>query len=248
MFWTGTQSVRHPELLRNVLCLVCAFGFLGTLGTARARADLYVLNTGIDTSPPGGPEAATDNLWRVSYTYPAGGNPTVDSLITVTGSAFPFGHWFADSATSEWLTPSNFNRNNAPPPSSQPPVTFSYFTTFNLTASQAQYVSINGLWSSDNNGVEIDLNGNAVWTGDTGLTAFTGWHPFSIGSGSGFHAGTNTLLFQVVNESRDLGNPTGFRLEGSVATPEPSTMLVGLFGGAFLGIGAWRGRKKTIIR
>jgi len=232
---------------RKVLFLALTVMAFGALGTAPARADLYVLNTGIDTSPPGGPEAATDNLWRVSYTLPPSGTPTVGSLITVTGSAFPFGHWFADSTTSEWLTPSNFGRGNAPPSLSQPPLTFSYFTTFNLTASQAQFASIQGLWSSDNNGVEIDLNGKAVWTGNTGDTAFTGWHPFSIGLGSGFQAGLNTLLFQVVNLPQDVQNPTGFRLESSVAVPEPSTMLVGLFGGALIGIGVWKGRKKAVV-
>jgi hypothetical protein len=250
MCWSRTQSVRCTDLLRNILYLLCACAFLVTFGNTRARAELYVLNTGVDTSPPGGSEAATDNLWRVSYTYPAGGNPTVDGLITVTGNAFPFGYWFANSATSEWLTPSNFDRNNAPPPSGQPTVTFSYYTTFDLTASQAQTASIAGFWSSDNNGVEIDLNGKAVWTGDTGVTAYSGWHSFSIASGDGFQAGSNTLLFQVLNLPQDSGNPTGFRLEGSVATatPEPSTMLVGLFGGAFLGIGAWKGRKKVTDR
>jgi hypothetical protein len=121
--------VKRFELWHNVLFVALVIVAFATLGTAAARADLYVLNTGINTSPPGGLEAATDNLWRVSYTYPAGGTLTVDSLITVTGNAFPFDHWFAGSSMSEWLTPSNFDRNNAPPPSSQPAATFSYYTT-----------------------------------------------------------------------------------------------------------------------
>jgi hypothetical protein len=215
-------------------------------GPGVVKADLFVLNTGVDTTPTGGSEAAVDNLWRVTYAYPVGSTPIDTTTIAVTGMTFPLNYyWFANTpGVSQWIAPSTTGRDNAPPGVGNPSLMFTYYTTFTLTAAEAADARLTGRWSSDNDGIGIVVNGKQVWQGDTGATAFTSWHPVSIGVGA-FQAGINTVAFQVENLPQDTGNPTGFRFEGSVIAPEPSTLIVGLFGSAafvFFAIRKSRGR------
>ena len=225
-------------------------------GVGVAKADLITLNTGVDTSPPGGGEATVDHLWRVTYASPVGSQPIDATTITVTGTTFPLDYyWFANTpGVSQWITPSTTGRYNAPPGAGEPSLMFTYYTTLTLTSAEAAHASLIGRWSSDNGGVGIDVNGKQVWTGDTGATAYTSWHPVSIGVGA-FQACLNTLAFQVLNLAQDSGNPTGFRFEGGLVAPvsstpllgiapEPSTLLLGLLGSTVFGFHALRKHTK----
>ena len=169
------------------------------------------------------------------------------SLQTVVGTSsggFPIGPWIADSNTSAWIAPLSEARfagaNGA---------TFDYQTTFNLTGLNPATAVISGRWSTDDQGVDILING--VSTGQTTpLSSYASWTDFVINSG--FVNGTNTLDFLVFNANADCcdypagTNPTGVRVEmtGTAdlsATPLPSTwtmMLIGFFG---LGFFAYRG-------
>lgn len=245
--------VGHSETMWRVALVGIAAAGLSMISPEAARAGLYSLNTGISTTPTGGPDLAVDNLWKVSYSL---GSPVIDTTKVVgqNQGAFPFGYWMDNTAESKWLTPSSFDRNNAPPPSGQP-LTFAYYTTFNLSRDAAAVATLSGRWSSDNDTVLVKLNNTTIYSGDTGYEPFRYWTSLgTVGAGS-FQAGLNTLVFDVLNQPQGSGNPTGFRFEGAVSdlllnggviVPEPSTLLAGLVGAALFGIHALRTRRQTL--
>jgi len=201
-----------------------------TSGSARAG---LILSTGLTTTPTGGPENAIDRIWSVSYTDPNLGTLTTESTKVVAEPGFPFPAWIANTADSKWLIPESFTRNNAPP-ASGPPMSFRYSASFLLTEEDAAALNAtgwSGRWTSDNNGVGISLNDDAQYL-DTGTAAFRAWHDFTIDSG--FLAGLNTLSFTVLNQPQGSGNPTGFRMEGTLPygamVPEPGGLTLGLVG------------------
>jgi hypothetical protein len=209
-----------------------------------AKADLLTLNTGTSTTLQGG--VLIDNDWKVSYQDPSSGTQVTSTAQVVTDSTFLADQgWLADSSFSHWLSPTAFPLGQAPPTSGTDPLAFDYTTTFSLSNPAGGVVgSILADWSSDNNGVAIFLNGNNVWTGDTGETAFDSWHTISIGSG--LQAGLNTLTFRVLNQPEPGGSATGFRAEVAVfvtavdPVPEPGTLFLALPGFALVSFLAWR--------
>ena len=111
---------------------------------------------------------------------------------------------------------------------------FTYRTTFDLLASQVDSARIDGLngndlrWTSDNNGLQILLNGNLLFDGNTGDQSYHAWNSISPIS-SLFLSGQNVLEFVIKNNAQQSGNPTGFRFEGGVFTapvPEPSSLAL----------------------
>ena len=116
--------------------------------------------------------------------------------------------------------------------------TLRFETTFDLTGFDQTSAAISGAWGTDNNGLDILLNGN-----DTGVTpllgsataSFTQLHAFTINNPAWFVNGVNTLGFDV----QDTGVVAAFRAElsgtanvsaSATSVPEPSTL-------ALLGIG-----------
>jgi hypothetical protein len=215
----------RAKLLRAVLVV----GVLSLTGAA-ARADIVTsINTGVDSTGALLPDGALDPHYQlVSHNDPNFPGPNV---YVVNSGGFPFnGYWFANGPNSKWIAP------YADPSNNSPGVPYIYETKFDLTGYKPGQTSISGFWSTDNNGLDILLNGHSTGY-TTPITSFYQFSPFSITSG--FHAGVNTLDFVVFNQPQDYGNPTGLRVEGNVysvhtpvaPTPEPSTLILAGLGG-----------------
>jgi hypothetical protein len=85
------------------------------------------------------------------------------------------------------------------------------------------------------------LNGNLVSSSPT----FSNWTDFILNSG--FVAGQNTIVFDVINTTNlTVGNPTGLRAEFLTATvPEPASLVGwGLIIGTVAG-GCWLNRRRA---
>jgi hypothetical protein len=148
---------------------------------------------------------------------------TAATVVTNTAPYFP------NNAASEWV----WQQANGFPINT----TLRFETTFDLTGFDQTSAAISGAWGTDNNGLDILLNGH-----DTGITLlgsttanFTQLHAFTINNPAWFVNGANTLDFDV----QDTGVVAAFRAElsgtanvsgSATSVPEPSTL-------ALLGIG-----------
>lgn len=125
--------------------------------------------------------------------------PGPDAMISLS-TGWPMDRWFPNNSNSKWIAPrtdaKNFNTAGI----------YIYRTTFDLSNFKHKTAVIRGLWSTDNNGVDILINGKS--TGYiTPIEAYYGMFPFEITSG--FTEGINTLDFVVNN----VNAPTGLRVE-----------------------------------
>lgn len=204
---------------------------IGTLVSAHG-ADILLHNTGAGI----GDGLVDPNYKLLSVPTASGVGP---ASYVVDSSIFPIasGDWMADSTTSKWIGPvvdmSSY-------PNDTGSGNYVYETTFDLTGLDPASASISGLWSTDNFGLDILINGQS--TGNThndgaSVPCYAYYTGFMINSG--FVAGKNTLDFVVKNA--DLGwnpsfNPTGLRVEmtgTAYPLPEPVTgvvLLAGLLG------------------
>ena len=113
---------------------------------------------------------------------------------------FPMDRWVPNTKKSKWIAPRTdaFKFNE--------PGIYVYRTEFDLSEFEPENIVISGLWSTDNNGLDILING--ISTGfATPTEAYYGMFPFEIKSG--FVKGKNTLDFIVYN----INAPTGLRVE-----------------------------------
>ncbi|HEX2816610.1 MAG TPA: PEPxxWA-CTERM sorting domain-containing protein [Phenylobacterium sp.] len=223
--------------IRTALFAAAALASSLVAGTAaQAAAITSLFDTGVNAS---GTPLADGTIGDPHYSLVGVPGGTSDIRVRTAIGGFPIGPYFGDDATSAWIGPNNDSQIDGGLG------LFDYQTTFTLAGFNAATASISGGWSSDNNGVEILLNGVDTGNAGTDFAQFQiGFAPFSITSG--FHAGVNTLDF-IVNNG---GGPTALRVEmsGSAATaggvPEPAawTMMIAGFGG----IGAMlRSRRRT---
>lgn len=126
-----------------------------------------------------------------------------------TSFGFPFdGHWMPNNNRSKWIAPrtdaGNFNEVGV----------YVYRIKFDLSKFKPNTAIIRGLWSTDNNGVDILINTKS--TGYiTPIEAYYGMFPFEINNG--FVEGLNSIEFVVFN----INAPTGLRVEiDGVAEPK----------------------------
>lgn len=173
-----------------VTCLVSL-----VLATSLHAVNIGLFNTGVNSS---GVILASGPDSHYSVLSPAGSAQVITS---------PNGAWLpGDTSTaSKWI----WVDANANPPGS-----FTFRTTFDMTGLDLSSAVINGRWSTDNFGANIIINGTS--TGQTS-PSFTSWTNFSI-SAANLVAGLNTLDFQV----SDFGSPGSFRAEFLTATANPS--------------------------
>jgi PEP-CTERM motif len=210
-----------------------------TVAASALRADMIPLalyNTGISSTGTLLADGATDPHYQLIQSAEApfsSSDPLNTYVVDQNGWPIGGGVWTPDTTTSKWLAP---KPTESMASGSDGVGTYEYETTFSLTGLYPSTARITGNWTSDNGGVEILLNGNAV-SGATQFDYHTLGNPFTITSG--FKTGLNTLVFVVRNDTGGTtGNPTGVRIElsGTASnTPEPESL--GLVGLGLLGLG-----------
>ncbi|CAF3882548.1 unnamed protein product [Rotaria sp. Silwood1] len=126
--------------------------------------------------------------------------PGPDSKVIISNE-FPIGNWYPNGDKSKWIAPrtdaGKWNESGI----------YTYRLYFDLTGHDLNSTEIKGGWSTDNNGVDILINGQSTGFA-TPYEAFgAGLFPFEIKSG--FQSGLNTLDFIVNNGYA----PTGLRVE-----------------------------------
>lgn len=196
-------------------------------GSSVAKADIT-----LNTSPGSPGNNVTDPLWDVTYN-PGSGTVTTDTK-SVEGPGYPIPPWIANTGTSDWVIPSEYTRDNAPPTSANPPINFTYHTTFSLTSDEAATATFmsGSRWASDNNTFKITLSSikgtYIIAPGVNNLAdSYTSWTAITDTGAGKFGVGPNTLSFEVYNQPQDMNNPSAFRFEGGVtAVPEPSSLLM----------------------
>jgi hypothetical protein len=224
----------------NVFRALLAVVALGLFSFAAPSQSAIVYSTGVDNS---GAVLATGSggVLDTHYTVVLPDNNVAGALAISSAGGFPIPPYLPDNSTSRWLVP-NIASNDPNQPGygdSVPVGTYIFRTTFNLASVPSNF-AINGKWSTDNNGLDIRLNGQSICPPSSGCT--TAYDQFQVGYvlfaiTSGFITGNNVLEFVVNNGAGATGNPVAFRAE-LAAVPIPAAawlLLSGLVGFAALG-------------
>ncbi len=214
--------------------IILATGLVaGMLPGLASAAAITLFNTGVDANGVVLGNNAIDTHYTMSGAESAQAQIMTDSPVG--------GAWIGENTTSAWIMPEG-------PDDVGLVGEYTYTTTFDLTGLDAMTAEIAGVWSTDNQGTSIVLNGNvfAFTTPENGYNAF---HDFALNSG--FVDGVNTLQFIFVNNSDNSGKNAGFtglrvEMAGTAdvsAVPVPAAAW--LFGSALMGLASIK-RKKTV--
>jgi hypothetical protein len=197
-------------------------------------APITIFNTGLDAVGL----LAAGGTGDAHYNLTVSADPSVIPITpAIVASPIAAGLWVPNQTDSQWISPSA-NQACCPSGSGNPTGGYTYQTTFDLTGLVPSSALITGEWATDNNGVDILINGFSTvqTTGNADYGFFT---PFSISSN--FVPGMNTLDFVLNNAPSAVdGNPTGLHVRILTATadsvPEPAPLVLLGFGLAALGI------------
>lgn len=166
-----------------------------------------LFNTGTDANRVSLADNTIDPHWSLTA-GPVVGN----GIVATSGGGFPIGPWNADNSISAWVTPATNTEG--------PAGSYTYETTFNVSASNNLNIRLQGLVAADDGLLSIFLNGNPMTT-PAGVN-FGGFTPFDfIGLAT---PGSNTLQFVVSND----GGPSGLRVQftSALAVPEPGSFVM----------------------
>ena len=187
------------------LLISAVFIFISSifLNPANPKPDLVSIpglySTGVDDLGNLLPDGAVDPHYQIiSSSDPR--YPGPESRV-VLSEGFPMDCcWLQNNNRSKWIAPQtdgkDFNAVGG----------YIYRVKFDLSAFKSGSAVIAGMWSTDNNGVDILINGKSTGHA-TPIEAFHGMYPFEIRNG--FVDGINTIDFVVYN----LNAPTGLRVE-----------------------------------
>jgi hypothetical protein len=192
-----------------------------TAGSATSRVARLVVrdkvttffNTGVDEFGDALPDGSPDPHYTLIV------NP--DSATTVPlvedSTVFPIvtGPWVANNARSKWIGPRVETSGAAGAVGAGGDYT--YRAVVDLTGFDPGSVVINGVWATDNEGLDIIVNG--VSTGQRNTAQFVSFTPFSITSG--LLAGLNHIDFKLNNSAVGY---TGLRVDrvSALGTALPS--------------------------
>ncbi|MEY2408053.1 MAG: hypothetical protein QOF48_723, partial [Verrucomicrobiota bacterium] len=126
--------------------------------------------------------------------------------VTMHNGAFPLlANYFTNGLFSSWIAPrtnSSIGNSNG---------FYVYRTSFIIDTADAAHAQINGRWSSDNEGIDILLNGSSLGISNPVSAAFGTFVPFTITNG--FLTGSNIIDFVISNGPAP--GPTALRAEMS---------------------------------
>ena len=211
--------------MRKLLGLVAVVAAALTTPVAHAALITTLYNTGVDASGAVLPDGTVGDPHYALTSVPGG--TTVTRVIT-SASLFPIPPYIGDNTSSRWIGPNNDSDLNGPVGN------YTFRTTFDLTGFDFTTASIAGGWATDNNGLDILINGASLGY-TTSFTQFSlGFSAFAVTSG--FVAGVNTLDFVVFNG----GGPIGLRVEMTGTVPEPGSLALAALALVGLGLAARR--------
>ena len=161
-----------------------------------------LFNTGVNSSGAPLSDDAVDPHYRITF----GGT---DAFAATESGGFPIPPWLGSNSMSAWISPSRDTQGLS---DGLGTYNYRYETTFDLTGFNPTTARLSGRWATDNQGVDILINGAS--TGQPNTAQFASWTPFQITSG--FVPGINRLTFIVNNGSSGApagSDPTGLRAE-----------------------------------
>jgi hypothetical protein len=180
-----------------------------------------LFNTGVDDTRTALPDNTVDSHYRIIV------NPdsAFPDAIVHDSTVFPIvtGPWVANTASSKWISP-RFDTSGAAGGAGDAG-NYTYRHSFSLDSFDPGSVIITGNWATDNEGLDILING--VSTGQRNTVQFVGYTPFVITNG--FVAGINTLDFRLNNAAVGY---TGLRIDsiralGTAIPPGTPPSIVG---------------------